>query len=98
MVDDATDNPLRKEIAELRAEIAELFEIVKMEGESTTKHIDEIYKRIALLHNYSINNISTLYDMAAPIEEKVFPQVSKVRQQLTAIVEMLEAPKTDKKP
>jgi hypothetical protein len=78
---------MRKEIGDLKSEIAKLHHMLKLESDSTTKHINELYKRGADTHNYSINNISTLYDIVAPIEEKIFPNVSRVRQQLTAIVE-----------
>jgi hypothetical protein len=81
---------LKHEIDGLRAEIAELFEVIKIEGESTTKHIDQLYGRIADSSNYAVNNISTLYDIVTPIEAKIFPKVSKARQQLLAIVKKPE--------
>lgn len=86
MSSEPTTKQLKQEIDRLRSEIAELFEIVKIEGESTTKHIDQLYGRVADVNNYAVNNISTLYDMVAPIEARIFPKVSKAREQLSAIL------------
>ena len=92
---------MTKEIDALKLEIMRLHRMLKQEAESSTKHIQELYKIVKETHDYTIeidkrgtrdlklNNqdISRLYDMVWPIEQKIFPEVSKARQQLTSIIE-----------
>lgn len=92
---------MRKRIGNLESEIAKLHHMLKLESGSSTKHINELYKRVKEAHDYTIEidkrgtrdlklnnqNISRLYDMVWPIEQEIFPEVSQVRQQLDSIIE-----------
>ncbi len=86
---------LTKEVSDLKLELANLHRMLKQESDSSTKHISEIYKRIRDINNLSVNNISTLYDMVTPIEQKIFPEISRARQQLGSILEKSESDSGD---
>jgi hypothetical protein len=92
MTDEITK--IRKEIGDLKLELARLHELLKGESDNTTYHIKFIYDHLKILDDRSIKNrtihrelIFKLYDMIEPIEEKLFPGVSRAREQLAAIIE-----------
>jgi hypothetical protein len=85
---------LRAEIEYLKGEINELHgmfnRVLKFELKATTKHLRELYKRTRGVNVFSRNGIRALHDIVSPIEEKIFPEVSKARQQLMDIVKKAE--------
>ena len=78
--------------------IDDISRAVTLDRTSTTEHIKELYKK----HSDTVDDISTLYNMVVPIEKKIFPYVSKARQQLFALLEKSRPPQgesdQDKKP
>src|ERR1700730_380627 len=72
---------LKAEIEYLKGEINELHHmfnrVLKFELKATTKHIRELYKRTRSVNVFSRNGIRALHDIVSPIEEKIFPEVSK---------------------
>jgi hypothetical protein len=100
---------LTKEIDVLKLELVRLHRMLQQEADSSTKHIQELYKRVKETHDYTIeidkrgtrdlklnnHNISRLFDMVWPIEGKIFPEVSKARQQLASIIEQFAANSDD---
>jgi hypothetical protein len=92
---------LTKEVDAIKLELVRLHRMLQQEADSSTKHIQELYKRVKETHGYTIeidkrgtrdlklnnHNISRLFDMVWPIEQKLFPEVSKARQQLGSIIE-----------
>src|ERR1700733_4950849 len=95
---------LKSEIARLRSDLEHLNGMCKSESENTTDHIKYIYKCLKTLDDRSVHDIKlhvedfkllveylvVLQDSVSPLEEKIFPGVSKARQQLAAIVENLK--------
>lgn len=91
---------LRKENGDLKLELAKVVRTLKMESDSTTKHIKKLYERIKLLDNYIgridkretdtlkflSQHIADLADIVAPIEQKIFPDAKKNRDQLASII------------
>ena len=91
---DIIDN-LTKEVAYLRSELDllpgvlnTLREVIKFDFEDTSKHIIYIYEFI-----------KTLDDRCAPMEAKLFPNVTEARERLGYIMAKLkhEREKADKK-
>lgn len=97
---------LKNEIARLRSDLEYLNGMCKLDAEDTTDHIKYIYKYLKMLDDRSIADLKLLVeylvviqDSISPLEEKLFPGVSKARQQLAAIRENLrqaEQRKNDK--
>jgi hypothetical protein len=81
---------LKAEIEYLKGEVANLYHLLGKEVHSSSRHIQVLYKRVKKVNKYSNDAIANLYDMVSPIEEKLFPGVSKARQKLTDIVESSE--------
>jgi hypothetical protein len=84
---------LKKEIGGLKLEVAKIHNTLKMESDSTTKHIGSIYKRIAKLDDrcvadlkYLCQHIANLHDIIDPIEQKIFPNAKAARKKIAAIV------------
>lgn len=90
---------LKTEIDCLKGEIIELHNmfnrITKLDLKATTKHLQELYKRTQRVTIFSTNSIVALHDIVAPIEEKIFPGVSKAREQLATIVKTAKADAND---
>jgi hypothetical protein len=107
--DDVIDE-LRKEIAELRADLKSLNGAHKAESENTTEHITYIYKYVKMLDDRSARDLRlhvedfkllveyllVLQDSVSPLEEQIFPGVSKARQQLATIVKNLKVAAQEK--
>lgn len=77
---------LTKEVAYLKSELDKLpdvlevlRDVIKFNSDDTTKHIVYIYEFIKVLD-----------DRVAPIEEKLFPNVSEARAQLGLIMAKLK--------
>jgi hypothetical protein len=87
MTDNSEIDLMRKEISVLTKEILRLHAMLKRESDSSTKHINELYQRTNKTSRSVMNHLSILYDMVAPIEEKLFPGVSRARQQLACLAE-----------
>src|ERR1700730_18628757 len=85
---------LKAEIEYLKGEISELHSmcnrILKFELKATAQHLQELYKRTRQVSVFSRNGSNALHDIVSPIEEKIFPGVSRARQQLAAIVKNAE--------
>ncbi len=91
---------LKKENSDLKLEVAKLISTLKMESDSTTKHIKTLYERIKLLDDYIgkidkrgtkdlkyvTQHIADLHDIIGPIEQKIFPAAKNARKQLASIV------------
>jgi hypothetical protein len=104
--DDVIDE-LKKEIATLKSDLAMLNGMCKSESENTTEHIKYVYNYLKVLDDRSLKDFELLIeylvvitDSVSPLEEKLFPGVSKARQQLAAIRENLrqEQQKNAKRP
>jgi len=85
---------LQAEINHLKAEIANIDRIMEAHARDVTDHIKYIYKYLKTLDDRSVDNlrfhneyIANLYDIVEPIEQKIFPGVSKARRQLAALTE-----------
>lgn len=81
---------LKGEIEYLKGEIAELYHLLNLEIRSSSKHLKELYKRVKKVNKYSNDSIANLYDIVFPIEQTIFPGVSRARQALTDIAESSE--------
>ena len=97
MQDQDTIDELKNEIARLKSDLAQLNGMCKSESENTTDHIKYIYNYLKVLDDRSLKDFELLIeylvvikDSVSPLEEKLFPGVSKARQQLAAIVENLK--------
>jgi hypothetical protein len=84
---------LEKENADLKAELVKVICTLKMESDSTTKHIKCLYQRIKLLDDYIgrieknlSQHIANLHDIVAPIEQKIFPAAKNTRKQIASII------------
>ncbi len=95
---------LKKEIEQIKLQICKIYDLLKAESDNTTHHIKYIYNYLKILDDRSMDMntshnelIFKLYDMIEPIEEKIFPGVSKARQQLAAIIEGLASDRDQKK-
>jgi hypothetical protein len=104
--DDVIDE-LKKEIAGLRSDLDFLNGMCKSESEDTTYHIKYIYNYLKVLDDRSLKDFKLLIeylvvitDSVSPLEAKLFPGVSKARQQLAAIRKNLkqEQQKSAKRP
>jgi uncharacterized coiled-coil protein SlyX len=87
----------KNEIAQLRSDLELLNGMCKSESENVTDHIKYIYKYLKVLDDRSLKYFELLIeylvvikDSVAPLEDKLFPGVSKARKQLAAIVENLK--------
>jgi len=108
MQDQDTIDELKNEIARLKSDLAKLNGMCKSESENTTEHIKYIYNYLKVLDDRSLKDFELLIeylvvikDSVSPLEEKLFPGVSKARQQLATIVENLKMTvreKNDKNP
>ena len=65
-----------RELAKLRAEITELGEALKIECDSTTKHIKLIYRFVG-----------TINEHLKPVVDKVFPGYAETKKQIDALVQ-----------
>ena len=97
MQDQDTIDELKNEIARLKSDLAKLNGMCKAESEDTTRHVKYIYNYLKVLDDRSLKDFELLIeylvvikDSVSPLEEKLFPGVSKARQQLAAIVENLK--------
>jgi hypothetical protein len=88
---------MRKEINDLKMEIVRMRGVINFESDDVTGHIKRINKFLNVLDDRSIKHfkfhnesIANLYDIVEPIEEKMFPGVSKARRQLAALVKKSE--------
>lgn len=91
---------LKKENGDLKAEVARLGYALKIETDSTTKHIKILYQHIKSLDNYIgkidkrqtkdqwflCQHIADLHDIVSPIEDKIFPAAKSARKQLKSII------------
>lgn len=84
---------LKKEIGDLKLELARVRHLLALETKSSTKHIGEIYRRIKMLDDIEVEDFKKLaahimnfHDMVEPIEQKLFPKAKATRQQLAAII------------
>ncbi len=93
MTDREIIKQLKKEIGDLKLELARVKHLLALETKSSTRHIGEIYKRIKMLDDRGVEDfkklaahIMNLHDMVEPIEQKLFPKAKATRQQLAEII------------
>lgn len=86
---------LKAEIEYLKGEISQLYHLVNKEAHSATGHINELYKRVKKVNKWTNDSLANLYDIVMPIEERLFPSVSKARQALTDIIKKADQDAND---
>jgi hypothetical protein len=86
---------LKGEVEYLKGEISQLYHLLNKETHSASRHINELYKRVKKVNKWSNDSLANLYDIVMPIEERLFPSVSKARQALTNIIEKADQDKND---
>ncbi len=67
-------NKIKGEISSLKTQIASIHAMMKKESDSTTRHIEYIYKYLSDIH-----------DFLWPVVRKVFPNYAKDRKRIDAI-------------
>lgn len=93
MTDHEIIKQLKKEVGDLKLELARLHHVMKLESDDTTKHVKYIYKYLKMLDDRGLGDfkklaghIMNLHDMVEPIEQKLFPKAKATRQQLSSII------------
>ena len=74
---------LSKEVADLRAEVTAMGEAFKFVADDTTEHIKVFYEHI---HNHLM-----------PVVDKVLPRYAAAKKQIDAFIQRHEGPKGPKK-
>jgi uncharacterized coiled-coil protein SlyX len=100
----------KNEIARLRSDLEHLNDMCKSVADDTTEHINYIYKYLKTLDDRGARDLKihvqdfkllveylvVLQDSVSPLEDELFPGVSKARQQLTAIQENIKVTSHEK--
>lgn len=97
MTESQNIDALRNEIADLKRQLFELHHDMRFISGEIASQVKHIYEYLRILDDRSVDNlkfhneyIANLYNMIEPIEQKLFPGVSRMRRQLQALTDKPE--------